>query len=84
MKTTILSIVSAVTAVALSNCTAPTGPNTQNGALTGALLGGAAGGIIGHQSGRTGEGAALGAIAGGSAGAIYGNQKDQREYNRRY
>ena len=80
MKNTFLAITSAVAAIALSNCSAPAGPNTQQGAVTGGLLGAAAGGIIGHQSGRGLEGAALGAAAGGTAGAVYGNQKDRRYY----
>lgn len=66
----------------LSNCAAPAGPNTQRGMATGGLLGAAAGGIIGHQSGRALEGAALGAAAGGTAGALYGNARDQEQYGR--
>ena len=49
---------------------------------TGALLGAAAGGIIGHQSGRALEGAALGAAAGGVVGGTYGNAQDQENYRR--
>jgi uncharacterized protein YcfJ len=82
MKTTLVTLISAITAIALSNCAAPVGPNTQRGAATGGLLGAAAGGIIGHQSGRALEGAAIGAAAGGSAGALYGNAQDQEQYNR--
>lgn len=37
-------------------------------AVGGALLGAAAGGIIGHQSGHTAEGATIGAAAGGAYG----------------
>ncbi|RYD50180.1 MAG: hypothetical protein EOP85_00125 [Verrucomicrobiaceae bacterium] len=85
MKTTFLAITSAVAAIALSNCAAPAGPNTQRGIATGGLIGAAAGGIIGHQSGRGLEGAALGAAAGGTAGGLYGNARDQEQYgNRRY
>lgn len=80
MKTTIIAIISATAAIALSNCAAPTGPNTQRGAATGGLIGAAAGGIIGHQSGRGLEGAALGAAGGATAGALYGNSQDQRRY----
>ncbi len=73
---------SAILTIALSSCAAPAGPNTQRGTATGALLGAAAGGIIGHQSGRGLEGAAIGAVGGGSAGALYGNAKDQERNNR--
>ena len=82
MKTIILAITTAVTALALSNCAAPAGPNTQRGARPAALLGAAAGGIIGHQSGRALEGAAIGAAAGGTAGGLYGNARDQEQYGR--
>ncbi len=76
MKNIILIITSATAAFALSNCAAPTGPNTQRGAATGGLLGAAAGGVIGHQSGRALEGAAIGAAAGAGAGALHGNARD--------
>ena len=66
----------------LSNCAEPAGPNTQRGIATGALLGAAAGGIIGHQSGRALEGAAIGAAAGGTAGGLYGNARDQEQRGR--
>ena len=82
MKTILITLTSAVTALALSNCAAPAGPNTQRGAATGALIGAAAGGIIGHQSGRGLEGAAIGAAGGGTAGALYGNAQDQEQYGR--
>lgn len=82
MKTTLLAITSAIAAIALSNCAAPAGPNTQRGAATGGLIGAGAGAIIGHQSGRTAEGALLGAAAGGTAGALYGNARDQEQYGR--
>lgn len=75
-------IVAATGIFALSNC-ADMGPNTQRGAVTGGLIGAAAGGVIGHQSGRALEGAAIGAAAGGVAGGAYGNAKDQ-ENRRRY
>jgi uncharacterized protein YcfJ len=86
MKKLNLIVVSAVCAFTLSNCAEPAGPNTQRGAVTGGLLGAAAGGIIGHQSGRALEGAAIGAAAGGGAGALYGNAQDQeqRRYNNNY
>jgi uncharacterized protein YcfJ len=44
------------------------------------LLGAAAGGIIGHQSGHTAEGVLLGAAAGGATGAVIGNSQDAQQY----
>ena len=82
MKTIFFTSVSALAVLALSNCAGPAGPNTQRGAATGALIGAAAGGIIGHQSGRGLEGAAIGAAGGGTAGALYGNARDQEQYGR--
>jgi len=82
MKTLLLTLTSAATILALSNCAAPAGPNTQRGAVVGGLLGAGAGAIIGHQSGHTGEGALIGAAAGGTAGAVYGNARDQEQYGR--
>lgn len=86
MKTTLLTIGTALTVLSFSSC-ADMGPNTQRGAATGALIGAGAGGIIGHQSGRALEGAAIGAAAGGVAGGAYGNARDQdnrRRYNNGY
>ncbi len=80
MKKLSLLIVAAVSSIALSNCTAPTGPNTQRGAIGGGLLGAGAGAIVGHQSGRTAEGAAVGGALGAGAGALYGNSQDQNQY----
>jgi len=55
-----------------------TGPNTQNGAVAGGVLGAIAGGIIGNNSG--GHNGLAGALIGGTVGAIaggaIGNQKD--------
>ena len=82
MKSTFLTLAAASSALFLSNC-ADMGPNTQRGATTGALIGAAAGGVIGHQSGNALEGAAIGAAAGGVAGGAYGNSRDQ-ENRRRY
>jgi hypothetical protein len=56
-----------------------TGPNTEQGAITGGALGALAGGIIGHNS-RGGDafgGALLGAAAGAVAGGVIGNNVDQ-------
>lgn len=82
MKTFALTLAGASAALILSNCAGPAGPNTQRGIATGGLIGAAAGGIIGHQSGRALEGAAIGAAAGGTAGGLYGNARDQERYGR--
>ena len=82
MKTTILTLASAITAIALSNCAAPAGPNTQRGAATGALGGALLGGIIGHQSGNALEGAAIGVAGGAVVGGTYGNARDKEQYGR--
>ena len=83
MKKLQLLLVSGLCAFSLTNCAEPTGPNTQRGAVTGGLLGAAAGAVVGHQSGRTLEGAAVGGGLGAGAGALYGNSQDQ-EQRRRY
>ncbi|MCX6865050.1 MAG: YMGG-like glycine zipper-containing protein [Verrucomicrobia bacterium] len=82
MKSLLLLLTSVVTALALANCTAPAGPNTQRGAVTGGLLGAGAGAIIGHQSGHTAAGDLIGAAAGGTAGAVIGNSRDREQYGR--
>jgi outer membrane protein OmpA-like peptidoglycan-associated protein len=51
---------------------------TEKGAITGAAIGGAAGAIIGHQSGNTAAGAIIGAAVGGAAGAYIGNYMDKQ------
>lgn len=53
------------------------GPKTTTGAVTGGLIGAAAGGIIGHQSGRGLEGAAIGAGVGALGGGLIGHQFDK-------
>jgi len=82
MKLSLLTFTSIVTALALANCTAPAGPNTQRGAVTGGLLGAGTGALIGAHSGHAGQGALIGAAAGGTAGAVYGNARDQEQYGR--
>lgn len=82
MKSTLLSLTSIIAALALANCAAPAGPNTQRGAVTGGLLGAGAGAIIGHQSGHAGAGALIGGAAGAAAGGVYGNARDQEQYGR--
>ena len=56
--------------------------NTEQGAATGAVLGGLGGAIIGHQKGRGAEGAAIGAIGGGLLGGAIGNAKDKKAGNK--
>ena len=55
-----------------------TGPNTEQGAVTGGVLGALAGGIIGHNSGRGDAfgGALIGAATGAVAGGAIGNSVD--------
>lgn len=55
-----------------------TGPNTQQGAVTGGALGAIAGAIIGHNSGggNTLGGALIGGAAGALAGGTIGNSVD--------
>ena len=58
-----------------------TGENTKKGAGLGALMGAAAGGIIGHQGGHGWEGALIGGASGAVLGGVVGNNADQ---NARY
>ena len=53
-------------------------PAPAEGSVAGALLGAAAGGIIGNQSGRGLEGAALGGVLGMLAGGALQNGRQQR------
>jgi uncharacterized membrane protein YebE (DUF533 family) len=56
-----------------------TGPNTQQGAVTGGALGALAGAIIGNNSGGSGLGGALiGGAVGAIAGGTLGNQEDNQ------
>jgi outer membrane protein OmpA-like peptidoglycan-associated protein len=50
----------------------------QQGAAIGAGVGGAAGAVIGNQTGSTARGAIIGAVVGGAAGAVIGHQMDQQ------
>lgn len=63
--------------VLLTGCVG-TGPNTQQGAVTGGALGALAGAIIGHNSGsgNTLGGALIGGAAGALAGGTLGNSVD--------
>lgn len=81
MKKRLLTLLLAATAaVSLGSCAS--GPNARTGTAVGALGGAAAGGIIGHQSGRGLEGAAIGAGLGALGGNMIGDAQDQR--NERY
>ena len=51
---------------------------TTKGAVIGAVAGGAAGAVVGNQTGSTTRGAIIGAAVGGAAGALIGHQMDQR------
>ena len=66
-------------AALLSGCVG-TGPNTQQGAVTGGALGAIAGAIIGHNSGDGDAlgGALLGGAAGAMAGGAIGNSVDHQ------
>ena len=72
----------AATALALSGCegigTAAQSKTVQ-GAGMGGLLGAAAGGILGNQSGRAGEGAAIGAGLGALGGGLMGHALKEQE-----
>lgn len=56
---------------------------TQQRTATGALGGGALGGIIGSFSGNAGLGALLGAGVGGAGGYLYDQSQQQRGYGNR-
>ncbi len=67
-----------IAGIALSGCA---GLNqTQQRTATGALGGGALGGIIGSFSGNAGLGALLGAGVGGAGGYLYDQSQQQRGY----
>lgn len=75
MTKLVSSLLTCAVAAGLASCG---GPNSQTGAVIGALGGAAAGGIIGHQSGRGLEGAAIGGALGAVGGAVVGDAQDQR------
>jgi hypothetical protein len=81
MKTNKIFLIIFATATILSNCAYqnPNASHTARDATTGALLGGAVGGIIGHQSKEGAAGAALGAGLGGLFGGYIGQKKDRQE-----
>jgi phage tail tape-measure protein len=69
-------------ALLLSSCVAPYygGPNEAAGSVAGALIGAAAGGIIGHQSCYGLEGALIGGALGSAIGASAGASQDRYYY----
>jgi outer membrane protein OmpA-like peptidoglycan-associated protein len=60
----------------LSGCASMS--KTQEGAVVGGAAGAVIGGIIGNQTGSTAKGAIIGAAVGGAAGAIIGSQMDEQ------
>lgn len=77
IKILTLSMVAAFT-LGLMGC-AGLENQTERGAATGAVLGGLAGAVIGHNTNRRGaEGAAIGAVFGGLLGGAVGNQQDKQ------
>jgi hypothetical protein len=73
------ALISALALSAMLTGCVGSGPNTEQGAVTGGALGALAGGVIGHNSrgGDTFGGAILGAAAGAVAGGVIGNSVDQ-------
>lgn len=71
-------LIAGLTGAALLSGCVGTGPNTQQGAVTGGALGALAGAIIGHNSGggNTLGGALIGGAAGALAGGALGNSAD--------
>lgn len=66
--------------ILLHGCGTSSGQNVG----TAAVLGGAAGAIIGNQSGRSYEGAAIGAGVGALSGLAYTQAQQERENQARY
>ena len=77
MRKKLILVATASLAALFSGCEG-TGPNTQQGAVTGGALGAIAGAIIGHNSGsgNTLGGALIGGAAGALAGGTLGNSAD--------
>ncbi len=77
MHKSLLLVLALVSATLFSGCVG-SGPNTEQGALSGGALGALAGAIIGHNS-RGGDavaGALIGAATGAVAGGVMGNSVD--------
>lgn len=70
-----VSVVAAGVAIIMGCCGCQSAKTrTAEGSVIGGLLGAAAGGIIGHQSGHGTEGALIGAATGAVAGGVVGSQ----------
>lgn len=76
-----LGPIATLLALSLSGCQSPY--HSDQGALTGGLLGAGTGAIIGHALGNTGAGAAIGAGVGALSGAAIGNGMDEMEARNR-
>ena len=74
--TIVATFLAALVLVGASGCASMN--KTTKGAVIGAAAGGAAGAVIGNQTGSTARGAIIGAAVGGAAGALIGHQMDQR------
>lgn len=81
MKKSFITLTAALTALSFSSCQNPYGPgasSAQRDAATGALIGTAAGALIGNQSDDALAGALIGGAVGAGAGYATGNEKDKR------
>lgn len=70
-------LVAALLAVGLTSACSSWGKR-ETGAAVGAGAGGAAGAVIGSQTGSTARGAIIGAVVGGAAGAVIGHRMDRQ------
>ncbi|WP_257666959.1 OmpA family protein [Parapedobacter tibetensis] len=78
-KIALLGLSVATSAMLLGSCsTIQSMSNTQKGAATGAVAGGALGAIIGKKAGNTAVGALAGAALGGVAGGLIGKKMDKQ------
>lgn len=78
-KITLFGLSVATSAMLLSGCsTIQSMTNTQKGAATGAVAGGALGAIIGKKAGNTAVGVLAGAALGGVAGGLIGKKMDKQ------
>lgn len=78
-KIALLGLSVATSAMLLGSCsTIQSMSNTQKGAATGAVAGGALGAIIGKKAGNTAVGVLAGAALGGVAGGLIGKKMDKQ------
>ena len=78
MQTKLLRVATVVVAGSLMVSGCQSLQNRERGAIIGATVGGAAGGVIGKHQGSTAKGAIIGAVVGGTIGAVIGHQMDQQ------